>query len=42
LFWSFFDLANVINALLTTRILEQFIGQIFGVMYPASIIPILR
>jgi amino acid transporter len=32
LFWSFFDLANVINALLTTRILEQFIGQIFGVM----------
>jgi APA family basic amino acid/polyamine antiporter len=32
LFWSFFDLANVINALLTTRILEQFIGQIFGVL----------
>jgi basic amino acid/polyamine antiporter, APA family len=32
LFWSFFDLANVINALLTTRILEQFIGQIFGVI----------
>jgi len=32
LFWSFFDLANVINALLTTRILEQFVGQIFGVM----------
>lgn len=32
LFWSFFDLANVINALLTTRILEQFIGQIVGVM----------
>jgi amino acid transporter len=32
LFWSFFDLGSVINALITTRILEQFIGQIFGVM----------
>jgi amino acid transporter len=32
LFWSFFDLANVINALIVTRILEQFIGQIVGVM----------
>jgi amino acid transporter len=32
LFWSFFDLGNVINALLTTRILEQFVGQIIGVM----------
>jgi amino acid transporter len=31
LFWSFFDLQNVINALITTRILVQFIGQIVGV-----------
>ncbi|MBI1914852.1 MAG: APC family permease [Planctomycetes bacterium] len=32
LFWSFFDLENVIKALITTRILEQFVGQLFGVM----------
>ncbi len=32
LFWSFFDLASVINALIVTRILEQFIGQVIGVM----------
>jgi amino acid transporter len=32
LFWSFFDLASVINALIVTRILEQFIGQVVGVM----------
>lgn len=32
LFWSFFDLQNVINALITTRILEQFVGQVVGVM----------
>jgi amino acid transporter len=32
LFWSFFDLQDVINALITTRILEQFVGQIIGVM----------
>jgi amino acid transporter len=32
LLWSFFDLANVINALITTRILEQFIAQVFAVM----------
>ncbi len=31
LFWSFFDLQNVINALITTRILVQFLGQIVGV-----------
>ncbi|HWG44784.1 MAG TPA: APC family permease [Gemmataceae bacterium] len=31
LFWSFFDLQNVISALITTRILVQFIGQIVGV-----------
>ncbi len=32
LFWAFFDLGVVINALITTRILEQFVGQIVGVM----------
>ena len=32
LFWSFFDLGNVINALIVTRILEQFVAQIVGVM----------
>lgn len=32
LFWSFFDLQNVINALVTTRILVQFIGQIVGLL----------
>jgi amino acid transporter len=32
LFWSFFDLQNVIDALITTRILVQFIGQIGAVM----------
>jgi amino acid transporter len=31
-FWTFFDLQTVINALIVTRILEQFIGQIVGVM----------
>src|SRR5208337_4258653 len=40
LFWSFFDLGNVINALITTRIFAQFIAQIFAVvllrrLYPA-------
>jgi amino acid transporter len=32
LFWSFFGLESVINALIATRILEQFVGQIVGVM----------
>src|SRR5207253_816778 len=32
LFWSFFGLQDVIDALLTTRIVEQFIGQVFAVM----------
>ena len=32
LFWSFFDLSEVIAALITTRILEQFVGQCVGVM----------
>ncbi|MFM7151832.1 MAG: APC family permease [Gemmataceae bacterium] len=32
LFWGFFDLQSVITALITTRILEQFVAQIVGVM----------
>ena len=32
LFWSFFDLGSVINALITTRIVEQFIAQVVGVV----------
>ncbi|HEV3260866.1 MAG TPA: APC family permease [Gemmataceae bacterium] len=32
LFWSIFDLESVIFALLATRILEQFIGQIVGLV----------
>jgi amino acid transporter len=32
LFWAFFDLQTVINALITTRILEQFVGQIVAVV----------
>jgi amino acid transporter len=32
LFWSFFDLQSVINALIVTRIPEQFIAQIGGVL----------
>ena len=32
LFWVFFDLQKVITALITTRIIEQFVAQIIGVM----------
>jgi amino acid transporter len=32
LFWTFFDLQIVINALITTRILIQFVAQIVGVL----------
>src|SRR5262249_43225741 len=32
LVWSLFDLANIINALVVTRILEQFVAQAIGVM----------
>jgi amino acid transporter len=32
LFWSLFTLDEVINALITTRIIEQFVGQIIGVV----------
>jgi amino acid transporter len=32
LMWTFFDLEAVISALITLRILEQFVGQVVGVM----------
>jgi amino acid transporter len=32
LFWTFFDLQNVITALIVTRILEQFVAQIVGLI----------
>lgn len=32
LFWSFFSLGDIINALIVTRILEQFVAQAVGVM----------
>jgi amino acid transporter len=32
LFWSFFDLENVIRALIMARILAQFVAQVIGVM----------
>lgn len=32
LLWSFFDLGAVITAMIVTRVLEQFIGQVIGVM----------
>lgn len=32
LLWSVFDLASVITAMIVTRILEQFLGQVVGVM----------
>jgi amino acid transporter len=32
LFWSFFDVESIISALIVTRILEQFVAQILGVM----------
>jgi basic amino acid/polyamine antiporter, APA family len=32
LLWSFFDLENVIKALIATRILVQFVGQIIGLI----------
>jgi amino acid transporter len=32
LIWAFFDLQVVINALITTRVLEMFCGQIIGLM----------
>jgi basic amino acid/polyamine antiporter, APA family len=39
LFWSFFDLGDVINALVTTRIIEQFLAQVIGVMILRKVQP---
>jgi amino acid transporter len=39
LFWCFFDLQSVITAMLTTRILAQFIAQIGGVILLRRTIP---
>ena len=32
LFWSFFSLEAIITALIVTRILEQFVAQVFAVV----------
>jgi amino acid transporter len=37
--WSFFDLENVIKALITTRILAQFVAQVVGLMVLRRIRP---
>lgn len=42
LLWSLFDLQTVIDALITTRILEQFIAQTIGVMILRRAQPELR
>lgn len=42
LFWSFFDLTWVITALITTRILEQFLGQIVGLFLLRARQPLLQ
>ena len=39
LFWSFFDLATVITALIATRILEQFVAQVFAVILLRNLQP---
>jgi amino acid transporter len=39
LFWTFFNLQSVIDALIVTRILEQFIGQIVAVMLLRNLQP---
>lgn len=39
LFWSFFSLETVITALIATRILEQFVAQVFGVMLLRNLQP---
>jgi amino acid transporter len=39
LFWSFFDLATVITALIATRILEQFVAQVFAVVLLRNLQP---
>jgi amino acid transporter len=42
LFWTFFSLEVVINALITTRILVQFVGQIVGVALLRRLRPELK
>ena len=39
LFWSFFDLATIITALIATRILEQFVAQVFAVILLRNLQP---
>lgn len=39
LFWSFFSLGDIINALIATRILEQFIAQVFAVILVRNLQP---
>ena len=39
LFWSFFTLDALIKALVATRILEQFVAQIFGVILLRNLQP---
>jgi amino acid transporter len=39
LFWSFFSLDAIIQALIATRILEQFVAQIFGVILLRNLQP---
>jgi len=39
LFWSFFSLETIINALIATRILEQFVAQIFAVILLRNLQP---
>src|SRR5262245_51292394 len=39
LFWSFFSLETVITALIATRILEQFVAQVFGVVLLRNLQP---
>jgi basic amino acid/polyamine antiporter, APA family len=39
LFWSFFDLATIITALIATRILEQFVAQVFGIILLRNLQP---
>jgi hypothetical protein len=39
LFWSFFDLATIITALIATRILEQFVAQVFAIFLLRNLQP---
>jgi amino acid transporter len=39
LFWSFFSLETIITALIATRILEQFVAQVFAVILLRNLQP---